>query len=376
MRHSIILLFLLLTFSSTKAQTENPKTILYLIPFYTEEIKTFDVNFITFDEDINNITSFKLAGFWEGAEMAFREFENEGFKLNVIVRDITDDKKKLNQILQDTTFMKGIDLIIGPFFAEMFTIAAQYANTYKIPIVNPFSNRTDFVENNEYVYKLIPSISARPILLDSLLLNRYPKTNIILWGNIDNSTNELSIYEDYFIKKQLPYTKVPFREGITLLMQKMKPNYHNIIITYSETQASIIHNIRLLANTGALPSYSLVIPEEWLKANEAETENFNKLNIHYFSNYYVDYENDNTLLFVSDFIERFNSPPDLSRFSFQGYDITRYFVNKIVTPSDSIQNKFNPISFDFQFNKIENGGYENQKARLLQIENFQEAEIK
>jgi len=365
-----------LTFSSTKAQTEDPKTILYLIPFYTEEIKTFDVNSITSDEDINNITSFKLAGFWEGTEMAFREFEKEGIKLNVIVRDITDDKEKLNQILQDTSFMKSIDLIIGPFFAEMFTIAAQYAKTYNIPIVNPFSNRTDFVENNEYVYKLIPSISARPILLDSLLLNRYPKTNIILWGNIDNKSNELSIYEDYFIKKQLPYTKVPFKEGITLLMQKMKTNYHNIIITYAETQASIIHNVRLLANTGMLPSYSLVIPEEWLKANEAETENFNKLNIHYFSNYYVDYQNDNTLLFVSDFIERFNCPPDLSRFSFQGYDITRYFVSRIMTPSDSIQSKFNPISFDFQFNKIENGGYENQKARLLQIENFQETEIK
>ena len=119
-----------------------------------------------------------------------------------------------------------------------------------------------------------------------------------------------------------------------------------------------------------------MIPEEWLKANEAETENFNKLNIHYFSNYYVDYQNDNTLLFISDFIERYDSPPDLSRFSFQGYDITRYFVNKIMTPSDSIQSNFNPISFDFQFNKIENGGYENQKGRLLQIENFQEAEIK
>ena len=375
MRYKLILFLLLLSISYTKAQTDEPKTVLFFIPFYSEEIEALDLNNITTDEDINNVTSFKLAGFWEGAQMAFSEFEKEGIKLNVIVRDVTDDKEKVVKILKDTVLMKNVDLIIGPFFAEMFTLAAQYANEYKIPIVNPFSNRTDFIENNEYVYKLIPSMSARPALLDSLLLNRYPKTNIILWGNSDNLSDELSIYKDYFTKKSIVFTKVPFKEGITTLIQKMKPNYHNIIITYSDTQASIIHNLRLLVNTEDIPSYSLVIPEEWLEANEAEIENFNKLNIHYFSNYYVDYQSDKTILFVSDFIERFYYPPDLSGFSFQGYDITRYFVNYILYP-DRAQNKFSPISFDFKFNKIENGGFENQQVRLLEIENFQEIEIK
>ena len=76
-----------------------------------------------------------------------------------------------------------------------------------------------------------------------------------------------------------------------------------------------------------------------------------------------------------DYIEQYQSPPTLERFSYQGYDITRYFIELMVQNFDSSKVKFEPLSFDFDFVRVNGNGYENTKSRLISFRNYELIEI-
>lgn len=364
------------TFAFSFSQPRDTLSLLYLIPFYTEDLASISLNKITSVEEIDTYPSFQLTGFWEGALMALDEHINDSIQLRVIVKDITHDSLKLKRILKDTTLMNHVDIIIGPFYSSLFEIAIRYAKTYSIPIVNPFSNRKDFIKNNPPVFKVIPAPESHPQLLSQILLSRYPDAKIVLWTDKESTPPDIVLYENFFTKASIPYTKIPFIDGIADLIKTLSPDTHNIIIVSSNSMAATIHNLRNLAISTDLPSHSFVIPEKFIRQLESELDNLNKLQVMFFSNYYIQEESDELFLFKSKYIERFFSPPSLARFSYQGYDITRYFLYYLIHQSDTSRFEFSPLSLDFDFLMIEDGGWENQKVRLLQLNNYKFVEIK
>ena len=351
------------------------KTVLYLIPFYSSQIEEVNAGKFTSDDDIYAVPSFQLTAFWEGAQIALKEFDDEGVRLNIIVRDVVDDAAKLTAIMEDSVLMQKVDLIIGPFYSRMFEIAARYALKYRIPILNPFSNRRDFLLNNEYVYKLIPSPEARPNILSKLLMEQYEDYELFFWVD-ETGSKETRLYEKIFREDSIPYQKIPFSSGVSALTAKLIPGKQNIVITYAQSHAAVINNFRNLVTKKDLPLISMVIPETWLIEISTELENFNKLEAYYFSNYYVDRKDDKTIYFESEFIDQFHSPPDILRFSYQGYDITRFFIQYLLHDFDRSKFNYHPLSLDFNFRKTENGGYENQRSRLLQLKDYEIIEIR
>lgn len=370
MRRLILFLFIILLSCSLFSQNNlDNKTILFFIPFATEHVNEIRVDEMTIDHDIYKVPSFELVGFWEGAQLALKEFEDQGVSLNVIVVDITDNEQKLKNILKDTTLMRDVDLIIGPFYAPLFEIAAKYSAIYEIPIVNPFSNRTDFLHGNPFVYKLIPATGSRFPLLKQLVIDKHRDKQVILY--VENEKHpDSQLYVDFFNQENIPFIKIPFQEEASNLIKQLSDVQHNIVVVLAQSVETIIANIRSLSSVEIMPPSSYIIPEKWLSDLESELIDFNRLEVLFFSNYHVDRYNEKRIYFDSEFIEQFLSPPDINRFSYQGYDITRYFVNYLLHDFDTTRFEYTPISFDFYFQKIEHGGYENQRSRLLQLIEF------
>ena len=367
----ILLLLILFSYSYLSfSQQDNTKTVLFLIPFFADRTNEINLSKIITDEDIYAVTPFQLVGFWEGASLALTEFEQGNTSFNIIVKDITNDSTKLCKILQDTVLMEKVDLIIGPFFSDMFEIAATYAAQYKTPIVNPFSTRTDFVKGNEYVYKLMPGRKDATKIIMDYIAKTDVITDIYIWSE-DEDAMEVKKHIDYFTRDSIPFTSVKFESGITNLTSKFKKNHRSLVIVSASSQSRIINNLRLLERGAHLPHFDLVIPESWLEKNLTEIESFNKLEVLFISDYYVDYKHEKTLYFTGEFIERYASPPDLKRFSFQGYDITKYLITALINDFDTTRFSFEPLSLDIRFEKSEEGGYENQGKRLLRLKNFE-----
>lgn len=366
MKRIFIALGLMLTLATSifaQSSVSEEKTILYLIPFYSTKYDAQAVSSLKDCSEMKNVNAFQLMGFWAGAQVALDEFNANNVHLNVIVKDITDSETKLRAILENQALMEKVDLIVGPFFSRQFAIAAQYAKKYKIPIINPFTTRTDILNNNEFVYKLTPSFETRASTI-SFLSDVYPKSQIIIYADTVKSQKEYQAYASYFRRNNIKFKVAPIQKDI---IPYLKDDCKNIVWVLSSESAKMLMMSRDLIFKSNLENLLLVVPEEWLNVPTYDIEYYSKLNIHFFSDYYVDYENERTQVFMHNYQEKFNTPPTISSFAFQGYDVTRYFVNALFQDMDLDRVKTETISYHFGFDKIPSGGQENINTQFLEV---------
>lgn len=364
MKKIIALSLMVLTVVSLWAQpTGERKTVLYLIPFYTHEYRGPVAPSVTSSQDIQGVNSFLLMGFWAGAQIALDEYQDQNVALNIVVKDVTENEAELRKIMEDKELMEDVDLIIGPFFNKTFQIAAEYAKKYKIPIVNPFTNRTDILEGNEYVYKVIPSVESRPATL-SYMAEAYPHSNIILYKDSSMKNAASLAYVHYFQNKNIPFQQVSSQSA---LLKAIKSNTKNFVVVFSNNAAKMLMLSRDLLYNSKPEDIILVVPEKWLSSNTYDVEYYSKLNIHFFSNYFVDEKDQQTQLFIQKYKEKFKSIPTVENFAFQGYDITRFFVEMIRNEGDMDRVKVSSISYPMSFDKTPNGGYENVNIHFLEV---------
>jgi len=369
----LIVLLLLLSFQNGQSQSTKEVTILYLIPLHIDD-SVIDINKIESDLDIYEIPSFEMMGFWEGAKLAIQSYENSNKIVKVVVRDVTTDENKLLKILQDEKLMKDVDLIIGPFYGSLFPIASKYAEEHKIKIINPFSTRTNFVSDNRSVYKLIPPLSSRPESLHKKIVTKYPDYSIILWYDAEDNI-ELTTYETYFKTHQIPYTLTKVKPENYSLNLSLSSTKHNIIIALFQNQTNVINQMRLLEGTHNQYKFSLIFPEEWLQVSSLDEDFYGMPNIYYFSNYYVDQKSVEVKDFKTDYFSYYQSPCQLERYSYQGYDITKYFIDLYFAGFNEKNVTYIPLAYKFKFKQWSNGGLENDKVRLIEIQNYEKMEI-
>jgi len=345
----------------------NEVTILYLLPFHTNE-HFENLSTIKTSAEIHQIQQFEMMGFWMGAKMALQEYENSKYKIHVIVRDAVTDTNRLHYILKDSVLMSLVNIIIGPFYGSLFPTAAEYAKTHNITIVNPFSTRFDFVENNPSVYKLTPPFLSRPETVDNHFLLQSENYNIILWGD-SATTPELLAYRYYLTENIIPYKEV---HTLTVSLSRTKPN---LIVALFDNPERVIHAVHTLMNTEEQPEFTLIVPEKWLNIYELPQDFYHLQQLYFFTHYFVDEKNELVKQFQNDYTFYYEAPADLASFSYQGYDITKYFIELFFEDFIHENVLIHTFSYQFTWNKIENGGFENIKTRFIQVKDLELIEV-
>lgn len=348
------------------AQRGNAKTVLFLMPFFEDDYAQYSISSINSASDIYDQQFFSLVSFWEGAMLALDEYNDKDTPIHVVVKDITQDNQKLIEIMEDEKLMSSVNLIIGPFFAKQFEMAASYAKEYKIPIVNPFTTKSDIILNNEYVYKVIPSRAAQAKTIQNLMQS---SDNLVFWTDKNPKDQQITIYKNYFTNHNVKYKEI-VENGSINVKAALSSSAQNVVIPFFDSETSIIANLRALGVNENLPPTTFIIPQEWLEINELEVEYLEKLNVHFFSNYFVDAEADESIVFKTKFLEKYSTPPDVKLFSYQGYDITKYFIELMLHDFDHQKVDFHPVALSFDFQKSEKGGYENQGVFYLQLKDY------
>lgn len=356
-RYIVCLIFGLMCFCTEAEECK----ILYLIPF---ESDNYTAPYVKESEDMDMVRSYQLMGFWNGAQMAIEELsKNENVTFDIIVRDISNNEAKLRKIMENRELMSGVDLIIGPFFGKLFAVAAEYANQYQIPIVNPFTSRQDFVEGNEYVYKLIPPLEARPAMI-AFLAQQSGAFPIIIYGDSTSANKEMIAYRNYFRNNHIAFEIIPNASSVVARLTDDRPQF---VITFYDNPAQNLVISRNLIYSKKTDNLTFVVPKTWLESKTYDIEYYSKLNLHFFSDYYIDYDAEKTKTFVFNYTQKYGVLPTLENFAFQGYDITRYFVELILNHFDHDLVKVSPIAFPLSFDKSPTGGYENVNVQFLEV---------
>jgi LysM repeat protein/ABC-type branched-subunit amino acid transport system substrate-binding protein len=366
----------------TKKRDNNIYNVALLIPLYLKNIEDINIESLMVEKKTaDNFKSFKYIQFYEAFMMVADSLARQGLKIKIHTFDVPEDSA-INMWFLKKNDLAKMDLIIGPFFYKSFKQVADFAKAQKIPIINPFSERRSIIENNPYVFKLIPSYQSQVDNIAKYLTDSFPNANILLIHNnkelekkraeaIKKSMNDefkQNITSEGSVK-EIIYNQV----GYSGLQNKLSKNRDNILITLIENEIFVTNFVRTLKNSNE-QNITIIAPLQWKNYDKIETEYFLNLNTHFFEPYFVDYENADVKNFILDFRAKYNAEPN--DVAFTAHDVALFFLTALMQYSDDFINnlpkiKVNNLQSNYIFKHIgENNGFENSFVNIYKMQDY------
>ncbi len=352
-----------------------------LIPFqlnYTDSISMGEAGSL---KSPSEYRSFDFIQFYEGALIAADDASDKGLKvkMHVFDTDAGSSTYKTNQLLASAS-LKGMDLIIGPFFVNSFERIAEFAKDHKIPIVNPLSQRNEILDDNPFVIKMQPSTWSVYNNTARKIAETYPEAHFTLMRRNDSENSSMaSIFHSALSKviadpgqlHEIVYSQV-HEAGLIKTLVAGKPN---VIFMLTSDKALIPALLRRLNDNQEKYNITVVGLTDW-QDMEMDLNYLNNLNGHFFSPWFVNYSSSEVTKFISEFRRRFEGEPEQVHYAYHGYDFTRYFLDAMYNfgPDflDCITEIRNPmLSSDFRFYEVPSGGYENTGVAVYKLNNFE-----
>jgi LysM repeat protein/ABC-type branched-subunit amino acid transport system substrate-binding protein len=361
--------------------------IAYLLPLFIDDnyIKSFDLLSDPDDESFYSITE-KFYEFYEGSLIAINDLREKGLSVEIFVYDTEKDSILISNILSKPE-LKQMDLIIGPLYSENIAQVAEFGKVNKINIVSPISQKNEVLSNNPFVFQVVPSKNMI-VSKEAAHFTNYLDSNIIVIHN--GTVDETTLVEVF--KQKLANTlaletdteKVYFKEvnfvtsGLAGVKAAMKKDMNNIVIIFSVDEIFLgkILNALYAITIEDKKSITLYGMAAWELSENMKIEHLQNLKIHYPTSSFVDYSDWRIKRFIGLYRNIYNSEP--TAYSFQGYDISYYFLSALkrygkffqfcLSPTDLEPNRYG-IFLEFEFQRL-NGfsGFENNGAFILQYD--------
>jgi LysM repeat protein/ABC-type branched-subunit amino acid transport system substrate-binding protein len=273
--------------------------------------------------------------FYEGALLALDSLQRKGMNIEMFVFDASN-LKTINNLLQLEIF-RELDLIIGPVLPELQETVAAFAAKNRIPMISPLAPNGHFEESNPYYFKVNPSREFQVDQTAQFVVNEFGNKNLILLQMSSSSNSaEAKLAELTNVKlkqAQKPgKTKVMReysfqRQGLNAIRPMLDDNDENVFVIPSDNEAQVSVAVTNLTSLAEHYNIVLVGTSTLPKMKSIQTENFHRVRLHYLSPYFIDYTQPLTRRFVSVYRDTFAGEP--SQFSFQGFDVTYYFLNAL-----------------------------------------------
>lgn len=350
-----------------------------LIPLYTNNIHRIDTGTFKSLSDYDKYKSFDFIQFYEGLLLAAEDASKKGVPVKVYVEDINDlNTYKLQQMIQNETFA-DVDLIIGPFFSDGFSLLCEYAKNKNITLVNPFA--VTFDECNARMYKVSASYEHQAKQIAEFISQNYPQAQIILVNNqsqediMKTQAYRTGMVQGFSNIRKISIKEVNYaKEGVGGIQAAINPNCENFVFTFFNGEINITNFIQRMYGL-KIENVTLFAPSFWKEYNNIETEYFMALKTHYVDPFFVDYSNPNVIAFIDKFRERFEIEPTLETFAFQGYDITYFFLNALMEYGSCFGTEINEMSLPllstgFRFEPKHGQCMENTFIHIYKLDNY------
>ncbi|HPR85702.1 MAG TPA: LysM peptidoglycan-binding domain-containing protein [Prolixibacteraceae bacterium] len=313
--------------------------------------------------------------FYEGALLAVDSLQRTGMKVETYAFDVSN-QKMVNALLQ-LDVMRDIDLIVGPVYPEFQETVASFAAKNRIPMISPLASNGNLEINNSWYFKVSPTRDYQIEQTATYVDKELGQKNYVLL-QYDGNPNSADAQLAKLCKDKLSSRGASFHEynlqqnGLNDINTVLSGTSENVffIPTDNEAQVSLaITNLNTLAETS---NVILVGSSMLTKLKSIQPENFHKVQLRYLSPYFVDYRKSLVKRVVAQFREVYAAEP--SPFSFQGFDVTCYFLGALQRFGkdfrDCLPNyKAELTQMNFSFDKVAPmGGYVNKSLFVTSYE--------
>lgn len=364
-----------------KGELKNEYQIALFLPFNIDDENPVEVEkIINGNAELGNKTSIALQ-FYEGAMLAIDSLKKLKFNATVFVYDV-DDKDSTNVLtLLKKTELTKMDLIIGPLYGSSFMPVAKFAKEHTIPIISPFTQGNKILFNNPYVCKVTPSTILQVEQMAHFVTDTFKMQNIILVSS--QNMKEFPYFNAFkrIANENLLKAGRSVADSVKLVFNMnafqstLHPEKINVVVLPSNNQSFVsdfTSKLHVLKDKYKIVLFGM---QNWISYDNMDYEYFNELSVHVPSNGFIDYEKSASKNFVKKYRERYKTDPEA--YSFQGYDITYYFLSALKKYgsgflNDLSTNYYNGIETGFRFSQFPSDcGFENKSVWILKYQNYQ-----
>ncbi|HOU97291.1 MAG TPA: LysM peptidoglycan-binding domain-containing protein [Bacteroidales bacterium] len=325
------------------------------------------------EEDASTDPNFKLSPkpfieFYEGFLMAIDSIRRQGLSVELVQYEIKRDSSKIKQYLNDKN-LQDADLIIGPFYDNIFDMVAAWAKVKHIPVVNPISSTSRSLYSYSNVIQLNTTLNSQLSQVTKYLAAFDSLNVVVIHTNSSDDIQIIKIYKKQYLELHRPNSvlkEVNYSAGgIDAVEKALDKQKVNIIVVTSSSQTFVINLLTKLNDLTRDYKLLLSYMPTWKKFEQnIELEHLFNLHTHSFQPFYVDYSNPFVKNFVLAYRDLYKIEP--TKFSFLGYDCSIYFLSLLQKYGRNFYNCINEIQvnqlasrFYFEKNGTQ-GGYENK----------------
>ncbi len=280
--------------------------------------------------------SVPFLAFYEGALLALDTLKKQGYNINLTVYDTEKDTALIKTVLTNFTG-KPIDLIIGPVFGNLFTIASKYARQHNIPIVSPLSSAIEELNGNPQAMLINTPLQYR-IEATSLYFAQDKKNNFVMVH--DGSVKDLELMEMYkkvllpSISNGAVFPDAVFKEvnfaskGIKGVQAALSASEKNIVIIPSQSEGFVNNVVTQLFQFQKRYTVEVAGLSQWEQYENLELDYLFGMNFQFGTGNYTDYNSVEVRDFIKTYRENFKTEP--TKYSFQSYDIVNFYARLMV----------------------------------------------
>jgi len=403
-----------------------------MIPLYLEEV--MDISQNGYKEPIEQVSykPFQFLPFYNGVRLAIDSLKRSGLNVDLYVYDVDQEISKTIKVLQDKE-LQEVDLIIGPFFRSSFKYVSSFAKIFGIKIVNPLSESSEVIENNDLSFKFSPSETAgiyqaadyisknfpehRIILvrhnkyrdvyalneLTGLLRNSigaepYSINNALLSGLVldqympESRNEELIMPDNVLVEgKYVDMTRIELApdgytnfandvpeviylsDSIHGIVENASVIRPNLIVAFADDEVFAIELMRALNGVKDTFNITLIGLSDWQRFSNLEPEYLMNFNTHILSPSYIDYHSEPVVSFIDKYRRAFLDEPN--DYAFTGFDAACFFLSGMMrygtTFEDCIQ-EHHPrlLRSKYLFKDMPGRGFENIYWNIYKYKNF------
>ena len=306
--------------------------------------------------------------FYEGALLALDSLQRKGMNVELYVFDVSN-QKMINALVQMDEF-RDLNLIIGPVYPELQETVASFAAKNRIPMISPLASTGNLEQNNSWYFKVNPSREYQIEQTALYVADELRDKNFIMLqvsGNSNSADAQLAklCKEKLTIdNKESKFQEYNLQQlGINSLKPLLADSAENIFIIPTDNEAQV--SVAVTNLTALAERYNIVLlgTQMLSKLKSIQTENYHRIRLRYLSPYLVDYNRHPVRRFVGQYREMFAAEP--TQFSFQGFDVTYYFLSALYRYGKDFRNCLPDYhqeltQMNFNFEKVAPmGGYAN-----------------
>lgn len=310
--------------------------------------------------------------FYSGALLALKDLQDEGISSDISVYDVANNSMPVTR-----ERLSNSDFSIGPIDTAALKKVLELAPS-STGVISPLDPKgLSLVPQHSNLVQAPSSTEAQyRELLNWLKEDRKSGDKVIVINEKSARTSSHTALMTKLLAEILPghtvysYNILEGRNVPTALSGIMSANSTNRVIINSESEAfvnDVVRNLDLMVYR----KFDVVLYGQ-SKIRSFDTiavENLHNLNAHIATSYYIDYDSPKVTDFLLAFRALYGTEPN--QFSFQGYDITYYFVKmRALYGNDWMemlccQDKVAMFQTDFHFSMYGDGGYFNQGVRRI-----------